>query len=113
MFFAFWIEGTPSANYHRATLRDISTQMASFNEGAGSGCAKPEKNDARMPRGNVLVEPNGAVEGQGLGPSLDDLVRYRDPESGRTWCGYGRPPNWIRGKDRERFRVQQSARELS
>lgn len=85
--------------------------MASFHEGAGSGFSKPEKNGTRLKRGNVKAEPNETVDGRG--PSLDDLVRYRDPESGRTWCGFGRPPDWIRGKDRERFRVQQSARQLS
>ncbi|WP_175175202.1 H-NS family nucleoid-associated regulatory protein [Achromobacter pestifer] len=38
--------------------------------------------------------------------ALAKLVRYRDAETGNTWCGFGRPPNWIRGKDRERFRVR-------
>ena len=79
--------------------------MASLHEGACTGSQKLEKNATRMKRGNVLIEPDQTVDGQGPGRSLDDLVRYRDPESGKTWCGYGRPPNWIRGKDRERFRV--------
>lgn len=39
-------------------------------------------------------------------PELSDLVRFRDPATGNTWTGFGRPPNWIRGKDRERFRVR-------
>ncbi|WP_183012426.1 H-NS family nucleoid-associated regulatory protein [Achromobacter sp. UMC46] len=37
--------------------------------------------------------------------ALAELVRYQDPETGNTWCGFGRPPNWIRGKDRARFRI--------
>lgn len=40
-----------------------------------------------------------------FGPDLSTLVRFRDPDSGKTWNGFGRPPNWIRGQDRERFRV--------
>jgi len=40
-----------------------------------------------------------------FGLELSALVRYRDPDSGRTWTGLGRPPNWIRGQDRERYRV--------
>lgn len=40
-----------------------------------------------------------------FGPDLSDLVRFRDPETGKTWNGLGRPPNWIRGKDRDRYRV--------
>ena len=87
--------------------------MASFNEGAGTGRRKLEKKPTRSRRGTVLAVPNGTGGGQGLGPGIDDFVRYRDPESGRTWSGYGRPPNWIRGKDRERFLVQPSARQFS
>ena len=40
-----------------------------------------------------------------FGLDLSDLVRFRDPATGKAWNGLGRPPNWIRGQDRERFRV--------
>ncbi|VVE20744.1 h-ns histone-like nucleoid-structuring protein [Pandoraea anhela] len=33
-------------------------------------------------------------------------VQYRDPDSGKTWCGIGRTPKWIKGKPREQFRVR-------
>lgn len=29
--------------------------------------------------------------------------KYRDPVSGGTWTGRGKPPAWIAGKDRESF----------
>lgn len=32
-------------------------------------------------------------------------VKYRDPDSGRTWSGRGRMPEWISGKDRKAFEV--------
>ncbi|MEN8517874.1 H-NS histone family protein [Burkholderia sp. RS02] len=32
-------------------------------------------------------------------------ARYRDPESGATWSGRGRPPAWIDGKDRAPFEI--------
>lgn len=60
---------------------------------------------------HIIAELRGKVREYGLtpqqlfGPDLAALVRYRDPESGRTWNGFGRPPNWIRGQDRERYRV--------
>jgi DNA-binding protein H-NS len=59
----------------------------------------------------VLVELRGVIREYGITPDqlfgneLSDLVRFRDPDTGRTWNGRGRPPAWIRGKDRERFRV--------
>jgi DNA-binding protein H-NS len=31
--------------------------------------------------------------------------RYRDPKTGQTWSGRGKPPNWIVGKNRERFLI--------
>ncbi|UEP39745.1 H-NS histone family protein (plasmid) [Burkholderia ambifaria] len=31
--------------------------------------------------------------------------RYRDPGTGATWSGRGRPPAWIDGKDRTQFLI--------
>ncbi|WP_059704264.1 H-NS family nucleoid-associated regulatory protein [Burkholderia cepacia] len=31
--------------------------------------------------------------------------RYRDPNTGATWNGRGRPPAWIHGKDRTQFLI--------
>ncbi|MBN3724397.1 H-NS histone family protein [Burkholderia sp. Ac-20379] len=36
-------------------------------------------------------------------------VRYRDPASGKEWCGRGNVPLWIRGKDRSQFAVREPA----
>lgn len=32
--------------------------------------------------------------------------KYRDPASGATWSGRGKPPIWIRGGDRATFAIQ-------
>jgi DNA-binding protein H-NS len=32
--------------------------------------------------------------------------KYRDPESGNTWSGRGKPPRWIAGQDRDQFLIQ-------
>jgi len=31
--------------------------------------------------------------------------KYRDPDTGTTWTGRGKPPNWINGKSREQFLI--------
>lgn len=31
--------------------------------------------------------------------------KYRNPETGVTWTGRGKPPNWILGKDRAAFEI--------
>ncbi|ACD20965.1 H-NS histone family protein [Paraburkholderia phytofirmans] len=51
------------------------------------------------------IRDYGLTPEQLFGPNLSDLVRYRHPETGETWNGMGRPPNWIKGKDRGPFRV--------
>ena len=35
--------------------------------------------------------------------------KYRDPATGATWTGRGKPPNWIVGKDREPFQIHSAA----
>jgi len=30
-------------------------------------------------------------------------AKYRDPASGATWSGRGKPPRWIADEDREKF----------
>ena len=31
--------------------------------------------------------------------------KFRDPETGATWTGRGKPPNWILGKDRSAYEI--------
>jgi len=31
--------------------------------------------------------------------------KYRDPATGATWSGRGKPPNWIKDKDRASFLI--------
>ena len=31
--------------------------------------------------------------------------KYRDPATGHTWSGRGKPPAWIDGKDKNNYRV--------
>jgi DNA-binding protein H-NS len=60
----------------------------------------------------VIAQLRGQIEEYRLtqddlfGPEAGPLAQYRDPETGQTWSGFGRPPNWIRGKNRERYRVR-------
>ena len=34
--------------------------------------------------------------------------KYRDPVTGKTWSGYGKPPNWIKGKNFADFRIDRT-----
>lgn len=39
------------------------------------------------------------------GPRAPVAAKYRDPVSGTTWSGRGKPPSWIAGKDRTPFAI--------
>lgn len=64
-------------------------------------------------RDRVLEEVRADVAKYGI--ARDDLfprktsrrptARYRNPQTGETWSGRGRPPAWIEGKDRDKFAV--------
>src|SRR5580698_8543922 len=36
-------------------------------------------------------------------PHASVAPKYRDPITGATWSGRGKPPRWIAGKDRDSF----------
>ena len=38
-------------------------------------------------------------------PGSVGVAKYRDPATGATWTGRGKPPNWILGKDRAQFLI--------
>ncbi|CAM2148492.1 DNA-binding protein H-NS [Pararobbsia alpina] len=39
------------------------------------------------------------------GPAVQRPAKYRDPETGSTWSGRGKPPQWIQGKPREPYLI--------
>jgi DNA-binding protein H-NS len=75
----------------------------------------------RTELGNVIEEIRGKIAEYGL--TAQDLgfaaaarrgrppkkaplpPKYQDPKSGNTWSGRGKPPNWIAGKNRDRFLI--------
>ena len=67
-----------------AVVADIKQKMADYNItlvelGIGGDRAKPGKPRSVVP------------------------AKYRDPVTGATWSGRGKPPRWIAGKDRDSF----------
>ena len=47
----------------------------------------------------------GAKAAKAGRPRAGVAPKYRDPDSGSTWSGRGKPPRWIAGKDREKFLI--------
>ena len=61
---------------------------------------------------DTILAGQQPAQGQGQGRKVrrgtGDKVaaKFRDPETGKTWSGRGREPTWIKGKNREEFKVQ-------
>jgi DNA-binding protein H-NS len=73
--------------------------------------------------GDLFVQPDQRApveqKARGRRPRSDagtkPPAKYRDPETGETWSGRGRPPRWLaareaEGKRREEFAVEQELR---
>lgn len=38
-------------------------------------------------------------------PAAKVAPKYRNPATGQTWTGRGKPPKWIQGQDRAQFAI--------
>jgi DNA-binding protein H-NS len=56
--------------------------------------------------GITLAELGGRKQGKAGRPRAGVAPKYRDPESGSTWSGRGKPPRWIAGQNRDEFLIQ-------
>lgn len=69
-----------------------------------------EKKDA-VAQAQALIEQYGltqddvfaAAKGKAASVRVVGEPRFRNPETGVTWTGRGKPPKWIEGKDRSAF----------
>jgi DNA-binding protein H-NS len=59
---------------------------------------------------DAILAGQQPTQGQGRkvrrGTGDKAAAKFRDPETGKTWSGRGREPVWIKGKNREEFKIQ-------
>ncbi|MBS0294015.1 MAG: H-NS histone family protein [Proteobacteria bacterium] len=51
------------------------------------------------------VFPVGRSARAGGATGVKVAPKYRDPATGQTWTGRGKPPKWIQNLDREKFAI--------
>ena len=100
-----------------ATYKELLEQQQQLNAQIEEA-RKREINDAVTQVRNIVHEfqltpqdifPTGRRSaGNGSGSRAGTRVppKYRDPATGQTWTGRGKPPRWIAGQDRERFLIR-------
>lgn len=49
------------------------------------------------------VFPSARGRGNASATGTKVAPKYRDPATGQTWTGRGKPPKWIQNQDREKF----------
>ncbi|RGE40923.1 H-NS histone family protein [Comamonas testosteroni] len=80
------------AQIKEAREKEVAGAVAGIRELIAEFDLKPEDifptTTKRTPRAGSKVEP-----------------KYRDPVSGATWTGRGKPPKWIADQDREKFAI--------
>ena len=92
-----------------ASYKEIQAQIAQLQQRAA------EQRDREL--AHAVEEIRDLMQEYGI--SFEDLqsvrkkgaakksapVQFRNAETGKTWSGRGRLPNWLSGQNRERFRV--------
>ncbi|WP_313071200.1 H-NS histone family protein [Melaminivora sp.] len=51
------------------------------------------------------VFPTGRAARAGTVTGSKVAPKYRNPSTGQTWTGRGKPPKWIQNQDREQFAI--------
>ncbi len=71
----------------------------------GSGGSSARSTEAAAPKRGRGAKRKAAAPASTVG-----VAKYRDPASGKTWTGRGKPPLWIAGaKDRQAFLIEGGA----
>jgi DNA-binding protein H-NS len=92
-----------------ATYKELQDQIESLQKEAEEARLEEIKSAVGQIR-NLMAEHDLSLEDiqassskKKSAPGFSN-VKFRD-ESGNTWSGRGRMPAWLKGKDREQFRV--------
>lgn len=82
---------------HGVTINDLQVkQPGSRGTRAGSTLKKAQ--------GTPAAKRTSPLKGR----KLELSPKYRNPKTGQTWTGHGRPPGWISvAKNRSKFLIQQ------
>lgn len=71
--------------------------------------AQAEAKAEAVAEARALIQEYGLTAADVFPPSKTKgsvgAPKYRDPATGATWTGRGKPPNWINGKDRTPFLI--------
>ena len=86
-----------------AQIKALIDKHSLTAEDLGFGAGRAGESSRGAKRGATAKKSSKSIMTAGV-------PRYRDPKSGKTWTGRGKPPAWIAGaKDRSRFLIDDAA----
>lgn len=97
-----------------ASLKEIQLQIEQLQQQAGEQRNREmtdvvQKIRDLMQEYSITSNDLQTVRKKGVGKKSaakkSGMVQFLNPETGNTWSGRGRMPNWLTGQDKERFRV--------
>jgi DNA-binding protein H-NS len=89
----------------QAEIRELQAQAEKARQAELSGAIADIKAKIReygLTEADLFSAPARKTAGAPARP------KYRDPQTGVTWCGRGKPPKWLAGQDREAFRIDKA-----
>lgn len=90
-----------------STYQNLLARKAELD--AQIAAAQAERKAEGIAAARALIAEHGLTAAdvfpQGKKAASVGAPKYRDPDTGATWTGRGKPPNWINGKDRESFLI--------
>jgi len=96
-----------------AAIADIKAKMAAYGITLDDLGGKPKVTRGRKPKaGKAAAKPAKPANGEAKPAKARKpvAIKYRNPETGDTWTGRGRPSKWLKaleaaGRKREEFLV--------
>lgn len=76
---------------------------------ANEGLTRTPASKKSPPRSPSPLKQAMASAEKAVRAKRDKAPKFRDPASGKTWNGLGKPPAWIAGQDRSAFAIDASA----
>lgn len=84
---------------------ELASVIASIREAVAQYDLTPADIFGRKAGSSARAKGAGTAGGKAPRPP-----KYRDPKTGKTWTGMGKPPNWISGvRNREKFLIDAQA----
>jgi DNA-binding protein H-NS len=95
------------------TYKDLLAQKAQLESQIAQ--AQAEHKAEGIAAARALIQEHGLTTADVFPPqsqktaSKVGAAKFRDPATGATWTGRGKPPNWIVGKERTPFVITPAA----